>query len=371
MSDLALLAALNNTGLVGTTTYQKIVSHLKNIENIKHVKEKDLMQIEGIGEKVSKAIIKNIKDMTGEREIEYAQKHNIKMLSFLDNHFPKILKTIYDPPLIIYVKGKLPKDDTLSIAIVGSRDCSDYGRKIAQTFAKELARIGTCIVSGLARGIDTCAHLGTLKIKDAKTIAVLGSGLLKIYPPENKKLADTISQNGALVSEFSLNTTPEPENFPRRNRIISGLSLGVIVIEAGIKSGALITANWAIEQNREVFCVPGKIDSPKNKGCHLLIKQGAKLVEDIYDVLEEIPQFEPILKKILSKQTLSPLQKTILRHIINTPLTLEELCIKTKLPNPLVEEILSQLISKQIVTSKDNRFIKSPPNLYHNINKTT
>jgi DNA processing protein len=360
MPDLALLTSLNNTGLVGAVTYQKLVSHFKDIKNIKYAKETDLMQVEGIGEKVSRTIVENIKNMTGEKELEYARRHNIKILSFLDDHFPGLLKTIYDPPLILYVKGELPQDDTLSIAIVGSRNCSEYGRKIAQTFAKDLAKIGTCIVSGLARGIDTSAHSGALQIKDAKTVAVLGSGLLKIYPPENKKLAEMISQNGALVSEFPLNATPEPENFPKRNRIISGLSLGVIVIEAGIKSGALITANWAVEQNREVFCIPGKIDSPNNRGSHLLIKQGAKLIEDIYDVLEEIPQFEPILKKILSKHTLSPVQKIILRHIVDTPLTVEEISIKTKLPHSLVQEILSQLKSNQIVISTNDKFIKKP-----------
>lgn len=231
------------------------------------------------------------------KELELAKKHNIKVISINDSSYPEILKKIYDPPKILYVKGKLVKEDGLAIAIVGSRRASSCGLAQAEKFGFELAKLGITIVSGLARGIDTKAHWGALKA-GGRTLAVLGSGLLNIYPRENKELADKIASSGAIISEYPLAAEPLAQNFPRRNRIISGLSLGTVVIEAAKTSGALITARCAIEQGREVFSLPGSLDSDTSFGTNELIKDGAKLTMSVEDVLEEM---SPYIKNLLKE----------------------------------------------------------------------
>lgn len=223
-----------------------------------------------------------------------------KTLSFNDADYPRNLKYIYDPPQSIYIKGEITPEDNIAIAVVGSRYASYYGLRNAEHFSFELAARGITIISGLARGVDSAAHRGALKAK-GRTIAVLGSGLKVIYPPENRKLAEEITRNGAVISEFPLDTPPHRQNFPRRNRIISGLSLGVLVVEAAKRSGALITAYLALEQGREVFALPGRIDSFTSQGTNDLIKQGAKLVETIEDIVEELEPFQPSPNK--SEQT--------------------------------------------------------------------
>ena len=218
-------------------------------------------------------------------------KMGISVVTCLDELYPHNLLNIYDRPAFFYVLGRLDNED-VPLAIVGSRNASTYGRYTTDRISRELALRGITIVSGMARGIDSCAHRGALAAK-GRTIAVLGSGLDVIYPPENKKLFDAISSNGAVISEFPLGTQPLSYNFPARNRIISGLSYGVVVVEAGEKSGSLITAKLAMEQGREVFAIPGAIDSASSRGTNSLIKQGAKLVENIDDILEDIlPQLE-------------------------------------------------------------------------------
>ena len=218
------------------------------------------------------------------------------MMTFQDNHYPENLKAIPDAPVLLYIKGEIKKENNLAIAMVGSRRASFYGLSIAEKLAGQLSELGITIISGMAKGIDAIAHKGALKAKGS-TIAVLGNGLSKVYPPENKKLFDEIINSGAVISEFPMTTPPAAYNFPRRNRIISGLSLGVVVVEASNKSGALITSRFALEQGREVFAVPGKVDSPNSQGVHNLIKQGAKLVSNVEDILEEIsPQLKHHMK---------------------------------------------------------------------------
>lgn len=216
-----------------------------------------------------------------------SKENKTRTLSLLDKDYPANLKYIYDPPSILYIKGNILPEDTIAVAVVGSRRATYYGLKNAENLGFQLAAGGITIISGLARGVDSAAHRGALKAR-GRTIAVLGSGLNKIYPRENEELVEEIAQNGAVISEFALDTPPLRQNFPRRNRIISGLSLGVVVVEAAKRSGALITANFALEQGREVFALPGKIDSFTSKGTHDLIKQGAKLVESIEDIIEEL-----------------------------------------------------------------------------------
>jgi len=221
-----------------------------------------------------------------DQELALIDKEKIDCLDIFDKDYPKLLSQISNPPLVIYIRGSRRILSKFSFAIVGSRIPSIYGLSAAREFSYRLASLGIVIVSGLARGIDTVVHQEA--IKNGETIAVLGSGLLNVYPRENKTLARHITQKGAIISEFSLLSPPLKENFPRRNRIISGLSKGVLIVEATVRSGALITARFACEQNREVFAMPGNIDSPLSKGTHLLIKEGAKLVDSLEDVLEEL-----------------------------------------------------------------------------------
>lgn len=221
-----------------------------------------------------------------DQELERINKEKIATIDIYDEQYPALLREISHPPIVLYVKGDLDILGNYILAIVGTRMPTIYGLSVAEEFSMKLASLGITIVSGLARGIDTATHKGA--INTGKTIAVLGSGLLNIYPKENIELAHVIAENGAIVSEFPLLEIPRKENFPRRNRIVSGLSHGVLVVEAAQRSGALITAHCALEQNREVFALPGKINSPFSKGTHILIKEGAKLVDSVTDILEEL-----------------------------------------------------------------------------------
>ncbi len=226
-----------------------------------------------------------------ERELEMADRLGVSIVTSDSPFYPPLLLNIYDFPPVLYVKGTLTQSD-LPLAVVGSRMASTYGRYTTERLCRELALSGVTIVSGMARGIDSAAHTGALAGK-GRTIAVLGSGLDVVYPPENKGLFERIAESGAVITEFPFATQPLAANFPARNRIISGISLGVVVVEAGEKSGSLITARVALEQGREVFAVPGSIDSPGTKGTHRLIREGAKLVEGTQDILEEIlPQVD-------------------------------------------------------------------------------
>lgn len=224
-----------------------------------------------------------------ERELELIQEYGCQVLTLYDAAYPVSLKEIDTPPIVLYIRGELIPEDSLSLSLVGSRDAKDYGRKASYRLSYQLAQRGLTIVSGLARGIDTAAHHGALEA-GGRTIAVMGSGLSFIYPATNTDLAEKITESGALISEFPMETTPKPNNFPRRNRIISGLTLGTVVVEASNRSGALITARLAGEQGREVFAVPGEIFSELSTGTHRLINNGAKLVNTVDDLFNELPR---------------------------------------------------------------------------------
>ncbi|MDD4503247.1 MAG: DNA-processing protein DprA, partial [Clostridiaceae bacterium] len=215
------------------------------------------------------------------------KENSIKAYTIFENEYPENLKNIYDPPPVLYVKGELLKEDALAIGIVGSRKASDYGLKAAYKIAYRLAELGITIVSGMALGIDSAAHRGALAAK-GRTIAVFACGLKYVYPMTNFRLSQEIQKDGAIITEYPFDTEAFAPQFPARNRIISGMSLGVIVVEAGEKSGSLITADFALEQGREVFAVPGNISSPNSKGTNSLIKNGAKLVSNIEDITEEL-----------------------------------------------------------------------------------
>ena len=303
-----------------------------------------------------------------EKEIEKAKKMGVSLVNLQNHQYPPNLKTIPDPPLILYIKGEMVEDDRHSIAIVGTRHASTYGRSVAEKISSELAARGVCIISGLARGIDTLAHRGALSA-GGRTIAVMGCGLDEVYPRENRKLLKEIEARGAVCSEFPFGTHPEPGNFPVRNRIISGLSLGTIVVEADERSGALITAKMALEQGREVFAVPGNITSRNSLGTNYLIKRGAKLVQQWEDVVEELPY--PSREAIEKRTALAPEaakselpltdSERAIYHLLSPdkPLHIDQLAESLGLDcNLLLSHLLSLEIKKKIVQLPGKLFIR-------------
>ena len=272
---------------VGPVTFGKLLIYFGSAENVLGASAYELSKVEGIGHHTAEKIAASRDKTDIDAEIALAEKLGVWIIHFQDERYPAQLKMIYDPPPVLYVKGTLIEADNLSVAIVGSRRCSLYGSEQASRFAHILAGAGFTICSGMARGIDTAAHQGALAA-GGRTIAVQGCGLANVFPPENKKLFDSIAESGACISELPLQYEPLAENFPPRNRIIAGLSLGTIVIEAGSNSGALHTAKSALEYNREVMAMPGKIDSPLSRGANQLIKQGAKLVDCVEDIMESL-----------------------------------------------------------------------------------
>lgn len=290
--------------MTNTTDNLKYWLALKLVEGLGNIAIKNLLKSFGTPEDVFKAPLPMLETVTGigsktahhikdfkqwpevNADLEKARRLNVAIITCQDPRFPQRLRHIYDCPALLYVKGELQGID-ISIAVVGSRNASVYGKYTTERLCRELALSGMTIVSGMARGIDASAHKGALSVK-GRTIAVLGSGLDVIYPPENETLFHEISRSGAVVSEYPFGTRPNAPNFPARNRIISGMSLGVVVVEATEKSGSLITARIALEQGRDVFAVPGSIDEAGSRGTNRLIKEGAKLVENVDDILSEI-----------------------------------------------------------------------------------
>jgi DNA processing protein len=280
--------AFNLIDGIGPISFKKLLTYFKSLKIAWSTEIKEFVQA-GLSKSVIEQIRKERPKINPDWEMEKLIKEKIDLITIRDKNYPKLLKEIYAPPALLYIRGNLKPDNEFSLGIVGTRKLSSYGRQITPLITADLAQAGLVIVSGLAKGIDTLAHQATLKVK-GHTVAVLGSGIDKknIYPSINRRLAEEISQNGALVSEFPIGTQPSAQNFPQRNRIISGLSLGILVIEAPEKSGALITAKDALEQNRDIFAVPGHIFSPNSLGPHNLIKMGAKLVSQANDILEEL-----------------------------------------------------------------------------------
>ena len=286
-SEIKYWLGLGQVKGVGNVTYKTLIDEFHDPETVFEAPLKRLEEIPGIGKKTA-ANIKSFKEWDWvEKEIGLIEKQDVVFLTLRHSDFPKALLSIPDPPPYLYVKGTFCKKDENAIAVVGTRIPTQYGVSAAEGISRELAVSGITIVSGMARGVDTAAHRGALAA-DGRTIAVLGSGIDVIYPPDNKKLYEQIISNGAVVSEFPIGTAPLAENFPQRNRIISGLVKGVLVVEASEKSGSLITAGLALDYGRDVFALPGNITSFKSKGANKLIKQGAKLVEDARDILEEL-----------------------------------------------------------------------------------
>jgi len=278
---------LSKVPSLGPKRSRELVRYFGSPGKVLSAPVKRLMEVPGIGKEVALSIAGARESMDVEKDLEYMDEAGITLVSFQDSLYPVNLRAISNPPFLLYVRGELRKEDESAVAIVGTRRATTYGKLTARRLARDLGRRGVTIVSGMARGIDTAAHQGALEV-GARTIAVLGCGIDVVYPPENRELMEEIVKNGAVISEFPLGTLPEAPNFPQRNRIISGLSKGVVVVEAPLRSGALITVDFALEQGREVFAVPGQVNSPTSQGVNRLIKEGAKLVESVEDVMEEL-----------------------------------------------------------------------------------
>jgi len=281
--------ALSRVRGVGPKKMVSLVRHFGSPRRVWHAGIEDLVTVDGIGVETAQGIVEARKGIDPDRELDDLARTGARVMTIEDEAYPENLAQIYDPPPLLYYKGEIAGADRRAVSIVGSRRCTSYGRWVAYYLAGQLASRGYTVVSGLARGIDTAAHRGALAA-GGRTIAVLGSGINVIYPPENDELASRIAESGALVTEVPVGSEPDARHFPARNRIISGLSLGTVVVEAGERSGALITADLALEQNREVFAVPGSISAASSRGPHKLIKQGAKLVENAGDIVEELEQ---------------------------------------------------------------------------------
>lgn len=288
--------ALNMIGRVGPATVRSLVNFFGSVEKIFEAKADELMAVPNIKKSTVENILAKIHSIDPEQEEKKAKKIGAYILTPADKDYPEILKNFEDAPLALYVMGTLNKSDKKRIAIVGTRRPTHYGREITNKITRELVSYNFTIISGMARGIDTIAHSAAIA-SGGRTIAVLGGAIDHIYPPENKDLAKKIKDNGAIISEFPLGRPPDKTSFPIRNRIISALSYGVLIPEAGLTSGALITANFALEQGKSIFAIPGRIDSPASKGCHKLVKEGAKLVENVEDIIEEFQLLLPKKEK--------------------------------------------------------------------------
>jgi len=302
----------------------------------------------GLDSRSIAALIAERPRISPDAEMEKLARYGVQVLVHEDRLYPSRLKEIYDYPPVLYVKGILPAEDEPGLAIVGTRRPTIYGRQVTEEIVADLARSGITIVSGLARGIDSVAHRAALEA-GGKTIAVFACGLDIVYPSENTKMAQAIMERGALVSEHPLGVKPKPESFPLRNRIMSGLSLGVLVVEAGERSGALITAHQAVEQNREVFAIPGSILSPASQGTNRLIQEGAKLVRNYADILQELNL--TIVAHQAEIEEFSPadeVESAVLTQLSSEPNHIDEICRRSGLAMPAVSSTLAMLELKGI-----------------------
>ncbi len=343
---------------LGPKKYEKLLNFYGTTQKIWLASENELKKIEGLGVKFSNDFIVIREKINLDKELDRLEQLNIECIGKDDAQYPEILKSIYDPPFILYKKGGQLPWDRPCVAIVGARKMTAYGREMSFWLGKELARQGIGVISGMARGIDTWAHKGALQ-GGGLTVGVLGCGLDTCYPLENKKLMSQIMAQGAVLSEFPVGVPPKPGHFPLRNRIISGLSLGTVIVEAQTKSGALITADQALEQGREVFAVPGPITSPASRGCHNLIKQGAKLVQDIDDLLEELALSEEkttisinSANKKTKSSTLSEEEKELLNSMSFHPMLADEIAMQISWPIGKLKSILTLLEIKGMVVQE-------------------
>ena len=352
MSEYEALVALNMVWEMGSIRLKRLLEFFGTPQKILKVPLDKLNGVYGIGPEIA-GKIHSLRPEDVTKEFAQAEKLDLKIIDYTDKNYPENLKEIPGFPIVLYIKGELKPADKLSLAIVGSRRASFYGLTCAERLAGELARRQLTIVSGLARGIDTYAHRGALK-QGGRTIAVMGSGFNNIYPQENKELAEEIAKNGAVISEFPLDAQPWKQNFPRRNRLISGLSLGTLVVEAARNSGALITADFALEQGREVFALPGKVDAKNSFGTNGLIKQGAKLVSCVDDIMEELQPYvfsaPPERTSVVPQKLAIAEKESFLYNLISyQPALLDDIVEKLDIDIPEISSLLLRLQVKKLI----------------------
>lgn len=341
---------------VGPLTYRALMGRFGSAGKVLSAPTATLRQVDGVGPKLAARIASARSEFDPEVELALCRQHGVSLLPRDADGYPPMLKDIHDPPPLLYVRGATASADELAVAIVGSRKCTPYGLRMAERLAQSLARVGLTVVSGLARGIDAAAHRGALKA-GGRTIAVLANGLARVYPPEHDRLADEVAASGALLTEMPMRQEPLAGLFPQRNRIISGLCLGVVVVEATPRSGSLSTAHHAVEQNREVFAVPGPADSLSSRGCHRLIRDGARLVETVDDILEELgplvrevrPSEDAVPVRRPSELALSDHERSLLGHLDDLPRPVDEIIARTRLTASQVMATLSVLEVRRLI----------------------
>jgi DNA processing protein len=367
--------ALNLLPNIGPIRVRRLLEQFREPQAILSAPVRDLLLVPGIGEETAAQIADWENRIDLPEELRRIREHEIELLTLADPRYPAALRQIHDPPFLLYLRGTITRADAAAVGVVGSRRMSHYGREQARKFSFQLARAGFTIISGLARGIDTAAHEAALAA-DGRTIAVLGSGIGKVYPPENQALADRIAASGAVLSEFPVLYVPDKQSFPLRNRIVAGMSSGLLVVEAPARSGSLITANQALEQGRTVFAIPGPIDRPSSEGCHRLIQQGATLVctpDDIIDELGlEINALPLDFTKIPAQQEgtktpaensiprrqidLSPLEERLLGELALGDSTIDALAAATQLPAGRIGAALLQLEMKRLIRQLPGKY---------------
>lgn len=361
MNELEALVILSQLPHLGSVKIRLLIGQYGSALNALEADACEIETLPNFGPKIAKHWKSWEKERAWQENLELAQQHGVEIIPFTSSHYPKRLLELHDFPLLLYVKGHIKPQDQRSLAVVGTRNATRYGHEMAEKISTGLAARGFTVVSGLARGIDTTAHVNALK--QGRTIAVIGSGLLDIYPRENRDLANQIAQQGALISEFPMKTPPNRQNFPRRNVSVSGMTLGTVLIEAPPNSGAMITMQKAFSQGRELFAVPGRTDFETFQGNHCLIKNGmAKLVEDAEDIAE---CFQDLISSSM-KQTLferekiflEPEEEKFLEQIPSYDLSFDEIAGLTKLTAMKLNILLMGLVLKKAIKEYPGKIYK-------------
>jgi len=367
MDSREALVALNLIEHVGPVRARQLLEHFGDAAKILSASKHQLLHVRGIGEETAESIASWEKSVHLAAEMKRITDSGCEIVVQSDTHYPELLREIYDPPTVLYVKGKLLPKDKNGVAMVGSRMTTHYGIEVARKLAYQLAYTGVTVVSGGARGIDTAAHQGALSGK-GRTICVLGTGIAIVFPPENGELFERIAANGAVISQFPFNRKADKQSFAIRNRIVAGMTLGTVVVEANLTSGALITANFATEYGRQVFAVPGRIDSPRSKGCHELIKKGAKLCEGVEDILSEFEYLFPASNRppspnetgVLPALDLSENEQKVFGVLDGEEITIDDVIRKCGLPSSAVSVALFSLEMKRLVKQLPGKlFVKN------------
>lgn len=338
---------------VGRVKIALLLNMFGSLENAWNASMDELIN-SGLDSKTADSVVRHRNKISLDRELELIEKYHIKVINCESPEYPKLLKEVYDHPPVIFIRGDIKDQDESILAVVGTRRATSYGRQVTEELVTDLAHNGITIVSGLAKGIDAIAHRAALDA-NGRTIAIFASGLDIVYPPENVKLAREIMEHGALISEHPLGTKPKADNFPRRNRILSGLSRGVLIVESGESGGALITANFAVEQNREVFAVPGNIFSLMSKGPNKLIQEGAKLVRNYMDIIEELNISVAVQQLEMKEVTVSDRTESLIINCVSAePVHIDQICRNSGLDTAIVTSTVAILELKGLVQHVGN-----------------